>query len=218
MKRITFLVVLIISTCIAKAGFVLGYQAGMYTPKISNTRATMYYYNKVYNANFKYINLFHGLFIGFRADDKKSWVSFAWNKKQNTFTSNYTTSNNELYRLSIRTKMTELLLDGGIKNKDWGFGIGINMANFDVRTKRAKSSEFSSAEWGREFGAPVRLFGLPDNPSFSFIVEKKIDTGVFLRTCYHFGVAPIDFSLGYQEWLYKVNNITFTLLFNIKMK
>ncbi len=218
MMKITIsLAFLFLFTLNANAGFVLGYQVGTYTPAMANTQVTMHYYNKVYNANFKYNNLFRGVFVGVRYDEENGWISLGWNKKQNEFSSEYTNSANESHKLAIRTKMNELVLDGGFKFKKWGIGGGFNMANLDVRTKRGKVEEYDAALWGYEYGQAIKLFGLPNNPSFSLMLERHFSKLLILRTTYHFGIGDITFANDGTLTFYdfKATNITAALLLNL---
>jgi hypothetical protein len=216
MKLILSLFFLIFIYSSSFAGFVIGYQGGKYIPGMANTNSTMYYYNKVYGAEFKYNNYFKGIFIGVRFDDKHGWFGVAWNKKQNTFTSNYT-RDNIISTLSIRTKMNELVIDGGATFAGWGIGGGFNLANFDVLTKQAKLEEFGSAKWEHGYGKPIKLLGLPDYPGFCFIAERHFSNFIILRMTYHFGVGDISFAKDATLTFYdfKPKNLTLALLLNI---
>ncbi len=217
MKRITNVCILILISLSSRAGFVIGYQGGTFLPAIANTQATMYYYNKVYHANFHYNNFFSGIFVGVRGDAKHGWFSMAWDKKQNVSTSDYINANNEIYKLSIRVRMTELVFDGGYRSKGWGIGCGLNLTNFDVLTKRGKFAEFDAAKWGHEYGTPIKLLGLPNYPGFSLIAERDLSKWIILRMTYHFGIGSIDLANDYSLTFYsfKPRNIGLALLLNI---
>ncbi len=216
MKRILLFCFILVSFFITKAGFVIGYQGGMYTPAMANTQSTMYYYNHVYQAHFHYNNFFKGIFIGVRTDAKNGWFNVAWNKKQNIFSSDYIYKN-ELWKLSIRTKMNELVIDGGFTYKGWGIGGGLDLANLNVQTRRGKMAEFEASKWGNEYGAPIKLFGLPDYPGFSFILERHFSKFLILRMYYQFGIGNVSFandgSLTFYD--FKPNNVTLALLINL---
>ena len=177
----------------------------------------MHYYNKVYGANFKYNNFFKGIYLGVRLDEENGWLNMAWNKKKNEFASEYTSSTNEKYKLAIRTKMNELVIDGGFKYEGWGIGAGFNMANLDVRTKRAKLEEYGGAQWEYEYGRAIKLFGLPNNPSFSLIAERHFTKFLILRMTYHFGIGDITFANDASLTFYnfKATNLTTALLINL---
>ena len=217
MKQLIIFCFILLAAIPLKAGFVIGYQGGIYTPPMANTQSTMYYYNKVFQANFNYNNFFKGIFIGVRLDEDKGWISMAWNKKQNVFTSEYITPANERYKLSIKTRMNELVLDGGVKYKGWGLGGGFNLANLNVLTKRGKVEEFGAAKWANEYGAPIKILGLPNYPSFSIIGERHFSKFVIMRMTYHFGIGDVTFSNDGSLTFYdfKPKNLTLALLFNL---
>jgi hypothetical protein len=219
MKRIRILSFVLLLGLSSRAGFVLGYQAGTYVPGLANIKSTTYYYNKVYGANFKYNNFFHGVFVGFRFDVDKGWFGMAWHNKHNSFTSDYV-NNAETYTLTIKHRMNDLVFDGGYRNKIVGIGCGMDLSNFNVITKRAKKAEYGAAQWGQEYGAPIKLLGLPDNPSFSIIGEVYAGKTVILRGAYHFSIGGVTFAndgaLMFYE--FRPDNLTFSLLFNFGAK
>ncbi len=216
--KLLFTLGLITFFCISsKAGFVIGYQGGIYVPSIANTQSTMYYYNQVYHANFHYNNFFKGIFLGYRIEDDAYWISLAWNKKQNIFTSEYLNSTNEKYKLSIKTRMNELVFDAGVIYENWGLGAGFNMSNLNVMMKRGKIADFSATKWTYDYGTPITIFGLPNNPSFCFILERHFGKLIRLRATYHFGIGEITFANDAIKTFYdfKPNNVTLAFLLNI---
>jgi hypothetical protein len=216
--KLLFTLCCIIVFSIARAGIIIGYQTGFYTYGMANVQSSTYYYNKVAHANFNYHNFFHGPYVGFRFDFNKGWVTFAWNNKHNIYTSDYTYMTLPEMRLGIKVRMNELILEGGYRIKNIGIGGGFNMSQFSIFSKRAAPPAYGSAKWGSsDYGSPIRLFGLPDYPSFSLCADYYLSDHVILKGTWHFGIGHITFSNDASLTFYDFNptNLTFALLFKL---
>lgn len=219
MKKRLYLFALVL--CIAvrsKAGVIIGYQAGFYTRGLANIQSTTYYYNKVFNANFNYRNLFHGVYLGYRFEFSDGWIGMAWHNKHNSYVSDYTGTNSSAMKLGIKHRMNDLVFDAGFKFKHWGIGGGFDLAEFKVFTKRATHADYNSAKWGyADYGLPIKLMGLPDNPSFSLCIDYYLNRVVCLKSTWHFGIGSLSFANDgtLTFWEFYPNNLTFSLLFNL---
>lgn len=221
MRRITMIISFMILTMGLKAGVILGYQAGYYTRGIANIQSTTYYYNNVFDANFKYRNMFHGVYLGYRFELDNGWFGLAWHNKHNSYTSEYIDNKGVTKQFGIKHRMNDLVFDIGYRGKKFGIGGGFDMANYNVFTKRGTPEEYKSAKWGyNDYGIPIKFIGLPTFPSFSIEGECYLGKLAILRATYQFGLGENTFANDgrLMFWDFYGNNLTFSLLFNFSSK
>ncbi len=212
MKRITSLCFIVFFCFTTKAGFIIGYQGGIWVPGLGNVQSKTFVLEKKYHADFNYNSLFHGLYLGYRIDFEKGWVEASWNNRHNIYTSEYS-ENGVQYKESFKPKMNALVFCAGYKYKKWGFGGGMDATYFNVKHKNATVENYNNTDWGDAFGKPIMLFPPLTFFMFDIHIERHLTEKLTLKTSYHTGFGDVRF--WFNDRL-KPSNLTVALLLNLK--